>query len=535
MNIPPPVTDSLAPFSPLFDCWMDENTGIVVRAGRISLFSPNSPRSKETADSLKNMTKVLQGLPPCYKDLNPLNLIILRSNLLELTKRITSYNKSVEGSFFHRILDFFLRFLGYEGLKCEPLAKDFLPELNRTISGRKEQLIETLTENPSIALNNPRLGPIVGKITGNAQEATSIVLHAALVKSRELGSCMAFCGLNLDRFTTFKVALFIEFHRALMTTLRVGKESASRHDIGRIKLNVTNPALVIEYDKQLKQILIIGKSFAPGSFKAGRCVIDYANFKLFADMKVSHNPKKIAHFLRFEKLTQNESNLMQRLKDAPHIVKLLDTVRYYSQKKRKTIFRFLMPFYNQGDLFGLIKRTTLTPKDKLTIARDILLGILELHSNQILHRDIKPENIFVERIRDEKDNLVYRAFIGDLGLAVKNDDKQEISQNTCGSPSFFPLEILKGTAKQSETSDLWALGLTLYHLYTGTMFVKEQRFKDNLIADLENLSSLLPKDTTDPVVNAILGFLKPVPAERSRPEEVLKVIEAQLKAQLEAM
>jgi len=530
MNIPPAVANSLAPFSPLFDCWMDENTGVVVREGRISLFSPNSPKSKETADSLKKMTKIIQGLPSCYKDLHPLNLIILRSNLLELTKKITSYNKSVEGSFFHRILDFFLRFLGYEGLKCEPLAEDFIPELNRTICERKELLIETLTENPSLALNNPRLAPVIEKITGNTRKVTPSVLHEALAKSRELGSCMASCGLNLDRFITFKVALFIESHRALMTTFTVGKKARSRDRVGRIKLDFTTPPLVIEYDNRLNQILIFGASFKPGGFKAGRRIIDYTTSRLFADMKTSHNPKKIADGSRFQKLTQNESNLMQSLKDAPHIVKLVDTVSYYSKKKEKNIFRFLMPFYNQGDLFGLIKRTTLKPKHKLTIARDILLGLIELRSNQILHRDIKPENIFVERIRDEKDKLVYRAFIGDLGFAVKNDDEQEINHNTCGSTYFFPLEILKGAAKQSETSDLWALGLTLYHLYTGTMFVEEQTSKANLIAKLENLSSLLPKDTKDPVVNAILGLLKPIPAERSRPEEVLKVIEAQLAA-----
>ena len=86
----------------------------------------------------------------------------------------------------------------------------------------------------------------------------------------------------------------------------------------------------------------------------------------------------------------------------------------------------------------------------------LLKGLGALHRLNIVHRDIKPANLhwgLDERLR-----------ILDFGVALCPGVLERAAGNA-GTPSYLAPELYAGTAA-SPASDLYAAGVTLYHLYT---------------------------------------------------------------------
>jgi protein phosphatase len=84
-------------------------------------------------------------------------------------------------------------------------------------------------------------------------------------------------------------------------------------------------------------------------------------------------------------------------------------------------------------------------------------GIGALHRLNIVHRDIKPANIHLSSDQ--------RLRILDLGIAVTSAAPNiEILQNP-GTPSFMAPELFNGQSATFQ-SDIYAAGVTLYHLLT---------------------------------------------------------------------
>ena len=89
------------------------------------------------------------------------------------------------------------------------------------------------------------------------------------------------------------------------------------------------------------------------------------------------------------------------------------------------------------------------------IGIELMRGLGALHRLSIIHRDIKPANVHIasdQRLR-----------ILDLGVAYSmNVGKMESMQNP-GTPSYMAPELFEG-AEANEQSDIYAAGVTLYHL-----------------------------------------------------------------------
>ncbi len=88
---------------------------------------------------------------------------------------------------------------------------------------------------------------------------------------------------------------------------------------------------------------------------------------------------------------------------------------------------------------------------------ELIRGLSVLHRLSIIHRDIKPAN--VHQASDQRLRIL------DLGVAYSmNVGKIESMQNP-GTPSFMAPELYEG-AEASVQSDIYAAGVTLYHLLT---------------------------------------------------------------------
>jgi len=117
-----------------------------------------------------------------------------------------------------------------------------------------------------------------------------------------------------------------------------------------------------------------------------------------------------------------------------------------------------MEYIDGEDMSSLLHRIGRLPGDKaLEIARKICAGLHAAHEKGVIHRDLKPQNIMLNR-RGE-------VLIMDFGLAAATDQILGAEAKS-GTPAYMAPEQLKG-AEVSSKSDLYALGLVLYELFTG--------------------------------------------------------------------
>ena len=97
------------------------------------------------------------------------------------------------------------------------------------------------------------------------------------------------------------------------------------------------------------------------------------------------------------------------------------------------------------------------PKDKLMYQfAQLVIGLMFMHSKNILHRDIKPQNIFMSA----RDILK----LGDFGIS-KDLGTTTLAKTYLGTPYYMAPEICQG-ARYGKKADIWALGVTLYEMAT---------------------------------------------------------------------
>lgn len=99
----------------------------------------------------------------------------------------------------------------------------------------------------------------------------------------------------------------------------------------------------------------------------------------------------------------------------------------------------------------------------LSIARQLLQTLAEIHSQGITHGDIKPDNIVVSNGQPTLLDFGAARFIGE-----EEEESTEKGEKLCGCPLFLPPETLYGDANPSTPAgDIWACGIVLCFLLAG--------------------------------------------------------------------
>jgi serine/threonine protein kinase len=165
-----------------------------------------------------------------------------------------------------------------------------------------------------------------------------------------------------------------------------------------------------------------------------------------------------------------------------------------------------MEYVDGEDLASLLRRIGRLPVAKANeIAQQICAGLAAAHSRQILHRDLKPSNVLVDGRG--------QAHVTDFGLATRaNEDTGEVA----GTPAYMAPEQFRGELATPRT-DLYALGLVLYELYTG-----KRPFEGTSFAECkqQHLQGIPPppgetvRDLDPGIENTILRCLEKDPAKR---------------------
>lgn len=138
----------------------------------------------------------------------------------------------------------------------------------------------------------------------------------------------------------------------------------------------------------------------------------------------------------------------------------------------------------------------------LGVVARVAQALAYAHRQGVTHRDIKPANIMVEL----KSGMVK---VTDFGIARIIDSTQTRTGMVLGTPSFMSPEQMAG-ARVDGRSDLYALGVTLFQLLTGSLPHRSDSMADlirsianDVAPDVRSLRPELPQALADVVALAL--------------------------------
>ncbi|MCP4659765.1 MAG: protein kinase, partial [bacterium] len=216
-----------------------------------------------------------------------------------------------------------------------------------------------------------------------------------------------------------------------------------------------------------------GDRFLPGTMLAGRYrivsvlgrggmgeVFRADDLKLEVPVALKFLPAELATDQERLSLLLNEVRVARQISHS-HVCRVFDV------GEARGLHFISMEYIDGEDLATLLRRIGRLPSEKaVEIARGICDGLEAVHDQGILHRDLKPANLMI----DDRG----RVRITDFGVAAVAESVRGAAVRP-GTPAYMAPEVHAGR-EASVQSDLYALGLVLYELFTGRRaFVADSR------------------------------------------------------------
>lgn len=181
---------------------------------------------------------------------------------------------------------------------------------------------------------------------------------------------------------------------------------------------------------------------------------------LIASLKVI--PKELAKSQEFCKRLKREFELTQGVQH-PHVVASYELGKV--QGRPYLAFEYV----GGADLSRVISE--LGPMEvnaAVEVCKRIAEGLAYLHGKGIVHRNLKPQNVLV--------SVQGAVKIANLTMAVEDDARAflggheqnlTVTGQMIGSPDYMAPEQAMDSHRVDQRADLYSLGCTLYHLFTG--------------------------------------------------------------------
>lgn len=223
------------------------------------------------------------------------------------------------------------------------------------------------------------------------------------------------------------------------------------------------------------------------------------------------------YLVRFER----EARIAARL-NHPNAVQVYDTLVF---EGRPCI---VMAYVRGADLSGYLKqRGSLPVREALEIARQLADALAHAHRQDLVHRDVKPDNVLL-LAEDGSGSGRHRVMLTDFGLMksirAKGSDAPAGGTHTqegvfLGTPDYVSPEQALAVAEVDSRTDIWALGVVLYEMLSGTRPFAAPSPTALLckIADEKTVPTPLLKlkpDLDPAVVNLVEKCLRKKPEER---------------------
>ncbi len=157
--------------------------------------------------------------------------------------------------------------------------------------------------------------------------------------------------------------------------------------------------------------------------------------------------------------------------NSPYIVEVLDA-GYDEASKSPFLVMELLNGQTVAD--HVEQRGPLSPDEALPLLEQLADGLDAAHGyceasgkpKPIVHRDLKPENIFMAREHGQ-----HMVKILDFGIAKVLGETSNVSQEVRGTPMYMAVEQITAGVLSPQT-DVWALGLIAYYMFTGKPYWK---------------------------------------------------------------
>ncbi len=154
-----------------------------------------------------------------------------------------------------------------------------------------------------------------------------------------------------------------------------------------------------------------------------------------------------------------KANLLREVRNLeainhPNVVKLYDCIDDVSKN-----VVMVMEFVRGVSLKRYASARRLSEKEVAHLFRQIVSAVAYCHSKGVAHRDLKLENVLVTGNGTVK--------IIDLGFSIWTQRGQKV-KILCGTPAYMAPEIIKRYEYDPQLADIWAAGVVLYYLLSGT-------------------------------------------------------------------
>lgn len=171
---------------------------------------------------------------------------------------------------------------------------------------------------------------------------------------------------------------------------------------------------------------------------------------------LARDPKRLAQF-------HNEVSLARQISH-PNVCRVYDVSEIDGRW-------FLSMEYVDGEdlAAALVRRGPIPEHEAVELSRQICAGLAAVHARGVLHRDLKPANVMLNKAGHPQ--------LMDFGIATTGavDDVRE------GTPTYMAPEQLLGEPVTA-SSDIYALGLMMYEIFTGQRVFPSNTPLDTLVA-----------------------------------------------------